>query len=184
MYSRLITFGRYFNFQHHFWEHPLMPPATKWESLWVLLSELLKCKTCRSNVTGWAYHKVDNIPSTNQRVAQQRKHEDCTAPVLHRRSLVQKMESSPILHRFSRQHTLHIATHTTAYNTQSTYAGIYFFFFSFFFSISFHSTIMSTHFDYVGWFVSLNTDIWQVRWTARVCFMLSKQQSRHFEVSQ
>lgn len=55
--------------------------------------------------------------------------------------------------------TLCTSQHIQLRTTHKAPMLVYIFFFSFFFSISFHSTIMSTHFDYVGWFASLNTDI-------------------------
>lgn len=42
-----------------------------------------------------------------------------------------------------------------------TFVSFFFFFFLLFFFRWFLSTIMSIHFDYVGWFASLNTDIWE-----------------------
>lgn len=50
---------------------------------------LLQGKAYCSSVPGQACHKVDNkLVRKKKIVAQHRKHEDCTAPVLHRRSLV------------------------------------------------------------------------------------------------
>lgn len=130
------------------------------------LSEPAERKACHESALKQSVEcavRLRNISATNTRKLHNKgkNKKDCTAPVLRERNLIFK--TCMQIYTYFRGRTLHKLWYAWPSTTHeaSKFVSFFFFFFHFFFFRWFLSTIMSIHFDYVGWFASLNTDTWE-----------------------